>query len=134
MKFYEPHGLKKAGPALLTLGIAASCAFALSAPSVFAGFTSRSVATNNKAVAGRLQVELVDANGSVSTSPVISVTGAMPSMAAKTSTVRFRIMEPCQRQLFFIATTSQRRLQTVSIACSLHECSTPTTTSCIRGR
>ena len=90
MKFYEPQRLKKVRPALLTLGIAASCAFALSAPSVFAGFTSRSVTTNNQAVAGRLLVELVDANGSISTAPVMSVTGAMPSMTAKTSTVRFK--------------------------------------------
>ena len=82
--------LHKAGPALFTLGIAASCAFALSAPSVFAGFTSSSTTSNNTATAGRLQVELVDANGAVSASPVVSVTGAMPSMTARTSTIRFK--------------------------------------------
>lgn len=89
MSKISPSAFQKAGPALFTLGIAASCAFALSAPSVFAGFTSSSSTTNNNATAGRLQVELVDATGAVSTSPVVSISGASPAMAARTSTIRF---------------------------------------------
>ncbi len=86
----SPHILKKAGPALFTVGIAASCAFALSAPSVFAGFTSRATTTSNTAVAGRLRVEMVDAAGVVSSTPIVSITGAMPAMTARTSTIRFK--------------------------------------------
>ena len=86
----SPNILKKAGPALFTVGLAASCAFALSAPSVFAGFTSRATTSSNTATAGRLQVEMVDAAGVVSTSPVVSITGAMPAMTARTSTIRFK--------------------------------------------
>ena len=120
MKTLEPRSLKSAGPALLTLGIAASCAFALSAPSVFAGFTSRSVTTNNSAVAGRLLVELVDANGNVSTAPVMSVTGAMPSMAARTSTIRFKNNGTLPASVIFhsnnVSATTSSNLDSVLVA------------------
>lgn len=86
----SPRMFKKAGPALFTVGLAASCAFALSAPSVFAGFTSRATTTSNTATAGRLKVEMVDAAGVVSATPVVSITGAMPGMTARTSTIRFK--------------------------------------------
>jgi len=76
--------------AALSIAIAAGGAFAITAPHAFADFTSTSNVTNNTAAAGRLQVQIVDATGTELTAPIMTVSGAMPAMTAKTSTVRFK--------------------------------------------
>lgn len=62
--------------------------FAYSVPMTFAEFTSQTTSSSNSAEAGSLSVELVDANGNVTTTPVISITNAQPGMADQVSTIR----------------------------------------------
>lgn len=68
--------------------IAVAAAFAISVPGTFAQFTSQATSQGNAASAGTLAVQLVDENGQTTTSPVINIANAQPSMANQTSTIR----------------------------------------------
>ncbi|MEN9692688.1 MAG: hypothetical protein RLZZ330_332 [Actinomycetota bacterium] len=68
--------------------IAVAGVFALTVPGTFAQFTSQASSQGNAATAGTLAVQLVDSNGQATTSPVINIANAQPSMAGQTSTIR----------------------------------------------
>jgi hypothetical protein len=81
---------KKLMSLVTSFSLAAAGAFALSAPGVFADFTSVSNVTDNSVAAGTVDVDLVSATGQLQTAPILAVTDAGPSMAAQTSTIRIK--------------------------------------------
>ncbi len=73
----------------LTLAsLAVATVFALTVPNTYAQFTTQTNSQNNNAEAGTVGVQLVDANGNQSSSPVFSIANAQPAMGAQTSTIR----------------------------------------------
>ena len=75
--------IKKTVPILASSALAVSGAFAVTAPQAFAEFTSTASVTNNSVKAGTVVVKLVDALGAAQTSPIVSLTGALPAMSTK---------------------------------------------------
>lgn len=81
---------KKLMSLVTSFSLAAAGAFALSAPGVFADFTSLSTVAENSVSAGTVDVQLVSATGQIQTSPILAVTDAAPSMTAQTSSIRIK--------------------------------------------
>lgn len=73
-----------------SLAFASCCAFAITAPTVFAEFTSTASVAANSASSGTLEVQLVDSNGAIQSSPYITLTNAQPAMAVSTHSVRVK--------------------------------------------
>ena len=73
---------------MVLASVAVAGVFAYTIPTTFAEFTAQSSLQNNSATAGTLGVQLVDADGVASTTPVISIANAQPGMANQVSTIR----------------------------------------------
>jgi hypothetical protein len=81
---------KKLMSLVSSFSLAAAGAFALSAPSVFADFTSVSTVSDNSVSAGTVEVELVTSAGLLQTEPILAITDASPGMTAQTSSIRIK--------------------------------------------
>ena len=82
--------LERTLPFIATCTFAISGSLAITAPHAFAEFTSTSAVSGNDVAAGAIKVEIVDSNGAVQTSPIVSVANAYPAMSTKTFTLRVK--------------------------------------------
>ncbi len=73
---------------VLLASVAVAGVFAYTVPTTFAQFTAQTSSQNNSAGAGTLGVQLIDADGNVTNSPVINIANAQPDMLNQTSTIR----------------------------------------------
>ena len=87
-----------------SLSFVALATFVGATPGVVADFTSTSAVDSNQVSAGTVQVEIVDSNGGVRTTPFFSVINAAPEMLAQTSTILIKNNGSLAASLRFTAT------------------------------
>lgn len=73
---------------ILVASLAVIGVFAITVPNTYAQFTTQTNSLNNSAEAGSVGVQLVDVDGNVSSTPIISIANAQPSMASQNSVIR----------------------------------------------